>query len=591
MAGFLLTNRCFSSEDKSKCLSSLHKGGETISFSSISSPHLLFSLFDVDNYFSPASHHGVTLASFGRPTFSLSQLQSAKSLPSSGGLANRLLLNTYLTQGIDELLRTINGTCVVVISDYPHLYVITDLMGYVPAFAYNPQNIDDFIISSSPELISKFANTPLDEVSLAEFLLQHKITPPYTYYEEVKYLGAASCHCWNLQDSTYLSWNYWKPFTDGFYSSIDDAVTEITSAVQLAIKERTHTGTIGTYTSGGLDSRMILFACDNPNRVKAINLYDEENREANIAQQLCSKANVQYIPFQRSKDYYPHWLTAGVLSCEGMWSAFDNHFLGTKDFLHSLGATTVMSACSADMLFKQCNLDRFVPQYFGCRPGWFKPKKFWNGGFIDPPVEHHPLHYLEAAMKSRRDSWFGFPPGRLNPLSSILIADKRSRPLVYSAGLSFFTFFTHFPYDNFIGDRRVAECYARMPTHFRLNSDVWKRVVANLCGDDIVNANTGLRPLASWREVWVNRCKSKLQPKSTSLTLHNEGSWPTFLWYMHHSPTISRLWSSITPHELEYISRILNSDSWFKPLHSWASHDDRFFFRILSTLIFIRSYF
>src|SRR5205814_5987447 len=119
-----------------------------------------------------------------------------------------------------------------------------------------------------------------DETSMAEFLSAWRITPPHTYYSEIKYAGAA-VHCiWDLRRRSYTRREYWKPHQQDSFPDIDAAAEELTKAVTQAVRIRTlsRLGPIVSYISGGMDSRVILFAAASSTDMIGVNLYDIPNK-------------------------------------------------------------------------------------------------------------------------------------------------------------------------------------------------------------------------------------------------------------------------------------------------------------------------
>src|SRR5262249_16211579 len=117
-----------------------------------------------------------------------------------GGLSNRLLLERYLDGGPEALNRH-NGPAALIVWDprerIVHLW--TDHFGYHPVFLYRPENIDNAVIATFPDAIADdpAVSVSRDPIASVEFLSAWRVTPPHTYYREIKYAGAAM-HCvWN----------------------------------------------------------------------------------------------------------------------------------------------------------------------------------------------------------------------------------------------------------------------------------------------------------------------------------------------------------------------------------------------------------
>ena len=544
---------------------------------------------------------GIQIVSAGRVAWDESEWQRATRLNRyQGGLSNRLLLQQYLQGGVRAIERH-NGAAILLIWDpqQQQVHLLTDHFGYYPIFFYQPERVDGCVIASLPDAIADNSAVQLtpDRVSFAEFLQQGKATPPHTFYQEVKYVGAATHCCWDLARSSYRRREYWQPFPAEHFSSLSSAVEKLAVAVRQSIHTRTlpRLGPIASYTSGGLDSRLILFAAADPGCLYGVNLYDLPNQEAAIAQKLCQTAGVKYVGCARDSDYYPQSMRLGAIYSGAMWSLADNHFLGTRDLVcGQLQARTVLSACSADFLFKFANLDRSyisVPLINEVSPFYrFEPG---NRSFIDPPPSRHaqPTAFTKASNQ-RLQEWFAVPSGLSTEEARLWIEDKRNRPLCYASGLPLQLMFRSFPYDTFLADRAIADCYSRIPAQWKINSRLWGLVVAQICGRSIIDANYGWKPGATTYEKlqvftkYVLRKKLKSSSVKTSPSLATNGSWPNWGWYVNHSSTLRTMWETTSLADRRLISDLWGSDPWQLPLDQWAGsrHD---FFRITTLLTYL----
>jgi hypothetical protein len=539
---------------------------------------------DPFDLFAPTYHAetGVRVITSGRVAWEESEWRRAEGLSQfTGGLSNRLILDRYLSHGIDAVER-FNGSALVVIYDPREqiVHLLTDHFGFYPAFLYRAESVTDCVISTFPDAIAQDSqtHTTADLVSMAEFLREWKITPPHTYYNEIKYAGAASHSCWNLSDLTYRQRVYWQPFQTGFASSFDRAVDDLTEAVQNAIQIRTlpRLAPIVTYMSGGMDSRVIPFAASDSSSMYGINLYDVPNRESAIAQQLCEAAGVRYIGYARDKDYYPRWMRQGVKISGAMWSVEDNHFLGTLETIQKLGAKTVLAAFPVDDLFKGACLEQRYVQLLGRNLPFFQFDKTCVRGFLmeDPP-RPAPSEFADA-IDQRLQAWFGDLPEKLHTDEQRLqVEDRRVRPGCYQPGLSDNMMFRIVPYDIFLADRAIADCYSQTRPQWKINATLWSQVVARICGTSIVDANRGWRPGASHAEKllifagdWLQRRWVKSPKASDSLA--TDGSWSNLGWYAVHSPTLRDLWESTPERDRQQITALWGSDPWSIPLSDWA---------------------
>jgi len=533
--------------------------------------------------FAPAHHAatGVWLMTAGRVAWEEAEWRQAEQLIShTGGLSNRLLLDQYLAKGIAGIERH-NGAAIVLVYDPRDrlVHLLTDHFGFYPAFLYRSSQVKHCIISSFPDAIaddSEVETTP-DLVSMAEFLCNWKTTPPHTYYQEIKYAGAASHWTWNLADETWQSRIYWQPFQTEFFPDLNTAVTHLTSAVRNAIQIRTlpRLAPIATYISGGMDSRVIAYAAHDPSDMIGLNLYDVPNREVTIARQICQASGIEYIGHARESDYYPKWLRRGVEISGAMWSAEDNHFMGTLNTLQQQQIQTVLAAFAVDVLFKGACLDQQYAQLLGRNLPFFQFSHEQSPGFMMESPARTPPPEFAAAMQIRLQEWFGELPTVLKTERDRLqVEDLRNRPCCYQPGVSDNMMFRIVPYDIFLGDRAIADCYSRIRPQWKINATLWSRVVAEICGREIVDSTRNWRPGASNPEKffvfardWLQR---KLRSSGEKQGVATDGSWSNLGWYATHSETLREMWSGVGESDRQLLTQLWGSDPWSVPLAEWS---------------------
>lgn len=546
--------------------------------------------------FGPAfdSRTGVRVLTAGRVSCDEAEWKRAEALDQlEGGLSNRLLLERYLSGGPDSLARH-NGPALLLVWD-PRVRVVhlwTDHFGYHPTFLYRPEAIDGTVIATSADAIADdpSARVSGDEAAMAEFLSAWRVTPPHTYYREVTHAGAA-VHCsWDLARRSHASVVYWRPFDEPPFPGIDSAAEELAAAVGHAVRIRTlpRLGPIVSFTSGGMDSRAVLFAAASPSSVIGLNLYDVPNKEAAVARRLCEAAGCRYFGFGRDDDYYPRWIREGTRLSGAMWSAEDNHFLGTRDTVRGLGARTVITACTADWLFKGYGLEQTYIRLLGRNLPLKRLTHDRTDGFL-PNVPRPVPPAFAAAVAGRLEEWFGGTPRHLQEDGDWLaVEDRRVRPACYAVSVSGQIMYRVFPYDTFLADRRVADCYSRCRASWKINGTVWGKAIRKLCarGGDVEDANYGWRvgssapvKLTAFARGWVGR---RLKPSGLPASgLATEGSWPNLRWYVEHSRSLGELWESTSPDTRDLVSRLWGSNPWNGSLSEWAGAPNDLF-RILT---------
>lgn len=526
----------------------------------------------------------VRVITAGRVSWDEPEWQQAEQLRQfEGGLSNRLLLERYLAGGAGALNRH-NGPAALIVWD-PRQQVVhlwTDHFGYHPVFLHRPEAIEGAAISTFPDAMADdpVVGASRDPVALAEFLSAWRVTPPHTYYREIKHAGAAT-HCtWDLARRSFSRKEYWKPYQEAPFPSLDTAAEELASAVSHAVRIRTlpRLGPIVSYTSGGMDSRAVLFAAASPADMIGVNLYDVPNKEAAISRRLCEAAGVRYVGFGRDDDYYPRWLAEGARLSGAMWSAEDNHFLGTRELIKAHDARTVMTACTTDWLFKGYGLEKTYARLVGRN----LPIKVFTHERINGFLPNYPRPVptgFKTEVAGRLEEWFAGTPKHLKSDADWLaVEDRRIRPACYCVSVSGQIMYRIFPYDTFLADTRVADCYSRCRAEWKINADLWGQAVRRICagGNDIEDANFGWRigsstpvKLARFAVGWLKR--RIRPPKLGAHGLATDGSWPNLGWYAQHSRTLQELWESVPRESRELIGRVWGADPWATPVPAWAN--------------------
>ena len=542
---------------------------------------------------------GVQVVSSGRLTWSARDWSRAERLPYSGGLANRLILERYLHGGTNAVA-PYNGAATIAVRDPRDglLHVWTDQFGYHPCFVYRGDSPDECIVTTFPDLllVDPAAKLTWDLLSMAEFIRAWRTTPPHTYFAEVKHVGAATRMTIDRRAGGVSATQYWRPFEEEFYPSIQDAAEDLAAAVQVAVAERTAIACRPLmFISGGADSRVMLFSASDRARITAVNLYERAAAETEVARRLSEAAGCRFVSFQRDNDYYPRNLPEIVRWSGAMWSAEDCHYPGFADRIAEYRPDLIMTACTTDWVFKGYGLEkqhmhlcgRSLPilSYLDRRVGGFLP----NVPLASPPA-------LDAAIQRRLANWFAGCPDHLSTARDrLMVEDRRIRPTAYTVSVSGSIMYRIFPYDTFLADARVASCYSRTHPDWKLNRELWGKAAARICVDAgrIVDSNFGWRVDAATPEKlvvfaagWLGR-RLRSAAKAADQDADrppSSGSWPEFGWYARHSPTLKLLWDSVTDEERERMSLICATDPWDRALADWST-EGLHLFRILTLLV------
>lgn len=541
---------------------------------------------------------GVHVVTAGRVSWDEPDWQRAERLGRfEGGLSNRLLLDVYLRDGTTALERH-NGPALLLVWDPRDrsVHLFTDHFGYHPVFLYRPEDAERCVIATNADVIAADPDTKTtpDLVTMAEFLRFWRATPPHTYYQEIKYAGSAAHWHWNLETGEVRQRTYWEPYREDPYPSLEVAAEELADALRESVRIRTlpRLGPTVCYISGGMDSRTILFAAADPERMIGVNMYDVPNRESSISEQLCKAAGVRFVGFGRDFDYYPRWMPESARLSGAMWSTEDSHFLGTHELVSELGARTVMTGCTADRVFKASPMETRYQQFFGKNLPLKELYPRRVDAFLPNAPSGNPPPEMLRAIQNRFEERFAGTPRELKEDRDWLrVEDRRVRPNCYASSVSGPIMYRIFPYDTFLADRAVADCYSRMRAEWKLNALVWGRAVARVSGrhKGITIANNGFQlddsvpmKLLHFTKGWVQR---RVRKRDTVVGQGpaTDGSWPILGWYATNTPTLRAMWETATGEDRDRIQALWGSDPWTESFANWAQKPNTLF-RLLTLL-------
>jgi asparagine synthase (glutamine-hydrolysing) len=539
----------------------------------------------------------VLVALAGRTFFGQQEWDEASRMDGDGGLACKLLFQTYVRGGVDAVAARLNGNAVAFIHDArdASFHLITDRCGMFLAYAGDLSS-GPLVFSSHPDALASALGESQnwDLSSLAEFLMTSRLSFPFTYYRKISALELGSIYSIGLRGSVPSCRPPRRYFSFDF--QIDPAVTEdelaqhLATAFRNSVKRRTLPlfGRTAVALSGGLDSRAILSASGGGNHVFAFTLFDEENTEFKTAQAVAQACGAEMVPVRREFDYYGRSADLGVRISGGTGSISCNHFLGVRSFLRQIGTQNLLTGCYCDYLLK--GLDYNTTEAKVTRVQSLAPFQF---DFYDgySPIE---TGYRDRVLR-RLATIFPETPGRpLLENTWLDVGRRRSFPLAYEQDLAQRTIPQRvLPWSLPVIDNDILAVYLRIPPRFKLNASIFRKMVRLICPPEVAaiqNSNTGARADASWAGSFIsehlsslrNRVREKLRPG-----LATRGSWPNWQYYIHHSPVIRDLWMDKGGRAAEIFSGLLGWDPFSRPLHSFHGADTWLFVRLFTQKLWL----
>ena len=522
----------------------------------------------------------------------MSEWERAAALPFEGGLAARTLLSRYLEGGVDAVV-PFNGPAAIVILDPRDriVHAITDQFGYHPLFgvSLDGDGLDGKGLTTFPDLVlcDPEADSRPDHVSMAEFLRAWRATPPHTYFEAVRHVGAASVTTISLDSGKATTRTYWDPLEHEPFANVGEAAEALASAIKDGMAERTAIAERPLFfVSGGADSRVLLYAADDPARVTGVNLYERPGVETDVARALTEAAGSRFLALQRSPEFYAENLSRNVRWSGGMWCAEDAHYLGFEPELAVHRPDLVMTACTTDWVFKGYGLEKTYRRIGGKPLPIYRFTDRREEGFLPNRPTAAPAA-LEAEVRARHDAWFSDLPDVLaSDRDRRRVEDRRVRPTCYTVSVSGQIMPRTMPYDTFLADSRVAAVYARTRAAWTLNGELWGKAAARVCekAGPMVDANFGW-PVdagvpARFAYFVAGSLKRKLLPREVAAVADDgrspsSGSWPSMGWYAANSKVLGEFWSNASPDHRERLRHLAGEDPFDRPLSAWAGDGQR----------------
>ncbi len=543
-----------------------------------------------------SGRHEIIVALCGRIALEPEQWDAAGNVEGSGGRACKAIFNLYRQGGIDAL-GGLNGNFVVLIFDEAasKLHLVSDRCGMCLAYCGRGGGTEP-VYGSHPDVVASVLgeDQQLDTTSLAEFLMTGRLTFPHTYYRKIRGIGPGCIHTLDLRTGATARETTRRYGPLDF--KIDERATEQELAEELArafasaVRRRT-TSTLGKTAvalSGGLDSRAILAAAGDRSQVVAFNLFDEENAESTIARRLARACGVDMIPFRRDFDYYGNAAEEGVRISGGTGNVASNHFLGIRGRLAQLGIQNLLTGCYCDYLFKGLVLNTAEQ-----RLNRIERLADFNFKFYHPcywaPTPHR--EDVEARLRAR------FPESSKSRLSEedwLSIQRQRTFPLAYEGDLAQRVIPQRvMPWYLPIADNDVIDVYLKIPSRYKLNASVFRKMVALLCDRDICripDSNTGAPVGASGPRYTFHRYLSALRNRITEKVvprMATRGSWPNWEYYIRHSQVIQSLWTRRNDVARDLFVRVLGSDPFKQPLHAYRGRQVEFFLRLFTQKLWL----
>lgn len=196
-------------------------------------------------------------------------------------------------------------TVLLIDKNLKEVSVVTDLMTFIPVYTYQQDN--QVWLGSHVDALAKACGEQksLDDVSLADFILNGVVTFPFTVYKNIKQLKPGTIYQWQANKCSPTELTYWLPKEDFNFKNIDQAATQLRSGIQRYVNTVTEKmPQLAQFISAGEDSRSLSGMLPQEKKRDAYIFLDDMNREGVIAKQAATTYNTSFTAGYRSKTHY-----------------------------------------------------------------------------------------------------------------------------------------------------------------------------------------------------------------------------------------------------------------------------------------------
>lgn len=196
-------------------------------------------------------------------------------------------------------------TVLLIDKNLKEVSVVTDLMTFIPVYTYQQDN--QVWLGSHVDALAKACGEQksLDDVSLADFILNDVVTFPFTVYKNIKQLKPGTTYQWQANKSSPTELAYWLPKENFNFKDIDQAATQLRSGIQRYVNTVTENmPQLAQFISAGEDSRSLSGMLPQEKTRNAYIFLDHMNREGVIAKKVADIYQANFTAGYRSKTHY-----------------------------------------------------------------------------------------------------------------------------------------------------------------------------------------------------------------------------------------------------------------------------------------------
>ena len=379
------------------------------------------------------------------------------------------------------------------------LKIICDIMSFIPVYLNN--NDSDLLVGSHINLLGSISKNKIDKTSIVDLILNEIITFPFTAFKNITQISPASINNWSLNeiDGKFKQNIYWEPIEPKNKISLRKLSNKLNRSFNNYINCVSNVeSSIGSFFSGGEDSRTVIDKLNQNNKVDSFVFSENLNRETYIASKVNNVYKTNLTICKRQKSYY-YDILAPSSNLIGICGDYAHSHVFNLAAKYNLKKYDVfMGGFLSDTLLKGHHIKlKTIPKYLKFLP--IRESKFVTKNIN---IKYHKLFNNDIIdlINSRRN----------NHLSKL----KKIRPKSYIEWFSIWPISQH-------NDAPNIHCNRRLLNIFEPFTDVnIIKIASQASQEQKLNKylfNMAMKPFL----------------KKTKLIPHSNGSYPYFSWYLN----------------------------------------------------------
>jgi hypothetical protein len=307
-----------------------------------------------ENHYPYTSHieeKDFVLVLLGGPVIKNTQMHSV------GENKCRVILHEWFSKKNTQFDQYVHGPfCIICIDKKSkQVHIVTDLMNFIPVYSSVQKNSEAVIAGTHVDNVARLSKREkdIDEVSIADSILNKAVTFPYTSYKLVNQMNPATEYIIKAEEKAMEAEDYYwlpveEPETD-FEKAALNLRKNFRTVVEDLKLEKQDTAIL---MSGGEDSRILLNAIPSEAKKNGFIFLDSPNKELSIAKRIAKLYGVDLRAGFRSPTYYLDSLYNVSKMLGSDHKFFHAHAYGYHRIFRLEEYTAVLGGLGADAYYK-----------------------------------------------------------------------------------------------------------------------------------------------------------------------------------------------------------------------------------------------